>query len=245
MKKGSRAKNATRRIIHIAYFTALTAVGAFIRIPIGEVAFSMQSFFVIMAGLIIGAVDGCIAQAAYMIIGLIGIPIFTQGGGFSYVLKPSFGYILGFCAGAFVSGAMLKLLGNNRTFKIWTAAICGLIPMYAIGCAYQYMILVVVTKLSAAAAAVSLVSIALFFVFDLVALFLVSLVYPRLAKAIGSPAGAIKRRDDEANSEPPLPESAPADPKVESTDSIDENSDNTDENADKSTDSADETAHGE
>ena len=75
-------------------FTALTAVGAFIKIPIPVVPFTLQFLFTILAGLLLGARLGAVSMGAYAFLGLAGLPIFAEGGGFWYVLKPSFGYIL-------------------------------------------------------------------------------------------------------------------------------------------------------
>lgn len=183
---GKKELSTTKRIIRIAYFTALTAVGAFIKLPIGPVSFSMQSFFVIMAGLIIGGRDGCYAQLAYMFIGLIGIPIFTQGGGFDYIFKPSFGYIIGFCLGAFVTGTTVRRFIKPGTLKVWLASLAGLLPMYAVGAVYQVVVLVNVNGVALSAALWSLVNIAIFLLFDVVACFLASIVYPRLTALTAS-----------------------------------------------------------
>ena len=86
-----RLKNS----ICCALFAALTAVGAFIRIPFGVISFTLQTFFVVLSGALLGKKYGTMAQALYVILGLIGIPIFTKGGGPQYVLEPSFGYLLG------------------------------------------------------------------------------------------------------------------------------------------------------
>ena len=65
---------------------------SFIRIPVPLVPFTLQITFTTLAGLLLGSKKGAISVAVYVLMGLIGIPVFTQGGGFSYVLKPSFGF---------------------------------------------------------------------------------------------------------------------------------------------------------
>ena len=69
-------------------FTALIAIGAFIRIPVPVVPFTLQYLFTMLAGLLLGAKLGAAAVALYVGMGLIGFPIFTQGGGFGYVFNP-------------------------------------------------------------------------------------------------------------------------------------------------------------
>ncbi|MFP4015524.1 MAG: biotin transporter BioY [Halanaerobiales bacterium] len=123
----------------IAIFTALTAIGAFIKIPLPHLAITLQTIFVLMAGIFLGKKMGAISQLLYVLLGLIGLPIFTQGGGPSYILKPSFGYLLGFVAAAYIVGYFLQ----NRTLNYINtglASVLGTIVIYLIGVPYLYMI---------------------------------------------------------------------------------------------------------
>ena len=79
-----------------ALFAALVAAGAFIRIPIGTVPVTLQFVFANLAALLLGVKWGTLAIGLYIALGLVGVPIFTAGGGFTYVLQPTFGYLLGF-----------------------------------------------------------------------------------------------------------------------------------------------------
>ena len=84
----------TRDLILIAMFAALTAIGAFIRIPLPVVPITLQYFFCALGALLLGAKKGALAQILYVAVGLIGIPIFTKGGGPQYIFQPSFGYLI-------------------------------------------------------------------------------------------------------------------------------------------------------
>lgn len=75
----------TKNMVLCAMFVALIAVGAFIRIPIPVVPFTLQILFINLAGLLLGGKLGAIAAGSYMIIGLIGLPVFAEGGGLSYI----------------------------------------------------------------------------------------------------------------------------------------------------------------
>lgn len=129
----------TKQIILCGLFAGLACVGAFIKIPIPYVPMSLQSFFTTLAGLLLGSYLGATSVAIYIIIGLLGVPVFTQGGGFSYIFQPSFGYLLGFILGAFVTGKMMekKDASFNRSL---TACILGMISIYAIGLPYMYVL---------------------------------------------------------------------------------------------------------
>ena len=84
----------TKGVIYCGLFTALIAVGAFIKIPIPVVPFTLQYLFTMLAGLLLGSRLGTVSVLSYMLLGLAGLPIFSEGGGLWYVFKPSFGYII-------------------------------------------------------------------------------------------------------------------------------------------------------
>lgn len=129
-----------QHVILCALFAALIAVGAFIRVPVPVVPFTLQFFFTTLAGMLLGPRLGAASVLVYIILGLAGLPIFAQGGGPGYVLIPSFGYLIGFAAGAFLTGT---LTGNeqNPSFKrLLAAGLCGLAAVYAVGMAYYYLI---------------------------------------------------------------------------------------------------------
>ena len=94
----------TKDLVLCAMFVALIAVGAFIKVPVPVVPFTLQFLFTMLAGLLLGPVNGALAVVVYIVLGLVGLPIFTQGGGPGYIFQPSFGYIIGFAVAAYVTG---------------------------------------------------------------------------------------------------------------------------------------------
>ena len=74
-----------------------------------------------------------------MALGLLGLPIFTQGGGLGYVFQPSFGFLLGIIPAAAVTGLLAGDRGEPR--RVIPACIVGLAVMYLIGVPYMGMIL--------------------------------------------------------------------------------------------------------
>ena len=133
-----KMKKATDTVL-IPLFTALTAVGAFIKIPIPHVPFTMQTVMVMFAGLILGSRRGALSQLLYLVLGLMGLPIFAQGGGPAYVLQPSFGFLLGFIPGAFVIGKILEDSKNLALPKVLTALVLGQGVIYLFGLSYLYL----------------------------------------------------------------------------------------------------------
>ena len=132
--------NNTSKMAMVAIFTSLTAIGAFIRIPFPFIPITLQTFFVLMAGIILGKKSGALSQLLYVTLGLIGIPIFTEGGGIAYIFKPSFGYLLGFIVAAFMVGLLIeKRKVDFRNTLL--ASLAGLSIIYLLGVPYLYLIL--------------------------------------------------------------------------------------------------------
>ena len=129
----------TRALVFTALFAALTAVGAFLQVPIGPVPISLQFLFTAMAGILLGRRWGALSQLVYVLLGLVGLPIFTAGGGFGYVFKPSFGFLLGLIPCAWIIGFLCR----KRSGAPWIAFSCvvGLAVLYLIGVPYMALIL--------------------------------------------------------------------------------------------------------
>lgn len=123
-----------------ALFAALIAVGAFIRVPAPALPFTLQTLFVLLAGLLLGARLGSASALLYMFMGLIGLPVFTEGGGLAYLLRPSFGYIIGFAAAAWLTGRLAHMAERPGFGRLLCAGLAGLGVMYIIGLFYYYLI---------------------------------------------------------------------------------------------------------
>lgn len=120
-------------------FAALTAIGAFIKIPTPIVPFTLQFLFCAYAGVFLGSKLGLYSQLLYVGIGLVGIPIFTHGGGITYIFQPTFGYLLGFIFCAFIIGKLINV-DEIKFSRILLSVLVGLMVVYAIGVPYLYLI---------------------------------------------------------------------------------------------------------
>ena len=134
-------KLTLREMILISIFAALTAIGAFIKIPTPLVPFTFQFLFCAYSGIFLGARNGLYSQLLYVAIGLIGIPIFASGGGPTYILQPTFGYLLGFITCAYVIGHFSQKLAKITFVKILSVTLLGLCFVYLFGVAYLYLII--------------------------------------------------------------------------------------------------------
>lgn len=129
----------TRDMVLVSMFIALITVGAFIKIPIPNMPFTLQFLFTNLAGIILGAKLGALSVLIYVIAGLIGIPVFTTGGGPGYILYPTFGFLVGFIIGAYVGGRYIEKR-DLTTKNIFIASIINLLIVYAFGMIHYYFI---------------------------------------------------------------------------------------------------------
>ncbi len=89
-----RARRGAAEAVKIALFVALLTVGCRLTIPMVPVPFTLQTLFTCMAGCFLSPLSAFLSQLIYVLMGLVGIPVFTTGGGFAYVLQPTFGFLL-------------------------------------------------------------------------------------------------------------------------------------------------------
>lgn len=131
-------QSRTRMYILSALFTALTAVGAFFKIPFPLAAISLQFFFTALSGVLLGARYGALSQLVYVLLGLVGLPVFSLGGGPSYVLQPTFGFVLGLIPAAYVIGRLSR--PPLRAFRAAISMLAGLAVVYAVGLCHLALI---------------------------------------------------------------------------------------------------------
>lgn len=131
-----------KNMILIALFTALIIVGAFIKIPnpFFPVPFTLQGVFCALAGLLLGSKRGSGAVALYIIMGLVGLPVFTLPSGPQYIFQPTFGFLVGFVATAFIIGKFAESNGSFTHIKAFLASYLGLFVQYVIGILHMYLI---------------------------------------------------------------------------------------------------------
>lgn len=132
-------RSKTKNLIMCALFSALIAVGVFIKIPVPIVPFTLQLLFTMMAGLLLGGNLGAASVGVYIFMGLLGLPIFAEGGGLAYVLKPSFGYIIGFAVASYVTGVIANQVPNPGYARLLAANFIGLGIVYLFGMVYYYL----------------------------------------------------------------------------------------------------------
>lgn len=137
-------RGLTKDMAVCGLFAALIAVGAFIKIviPVGvdTMNFTLQWFFVLMAGLLLGPKRASLSVITYLVIGLAGFPVFARGGGPAYLIRPTFGFLLGFALAAYGIGKVCGWMHSSRPRAWMTAATVGYVLYYGMGMLYFYFI---------------------------------------------------------------------------------------------------------
>lgn len=132
-------KLAVKELVLCALFIALITVGTFVRIPVGTDVYTLQFLFTLLAGLMLGARLGAIAVGAYILLGLIGVPVFAAGGGPGYVLQPTFGYLIGFVLQAWFCGKYVRQLSQINFRKVLMINVGGMAIVYLLGISWFYV----------------------------------------------------------------------------------------------------------
>ena len=132
-----KRKNFIVTLTLSALFCTLICVGSFIRIPMPNLMpITLQTFFVLLTGLVLPVKASALATISYMILGLIGLPIFSGGGGLSYVLMPNFGFIIGFIISSVIMSVVAEKLKKRIFGQYFVISLLGVTVIYIIGILY-------------------------------------------------------------------------------------------------------------
>lgn len=126
----------TKGMILCALFAALTAVGGLIAVPLPftPVPITLQTFFTFLAGALLGKYLGALSQLIYLLLGVVGLPVFAKGSsGIGVLLGPSGGYLVGFIPAAFLVGYLLERREKPPLGLIFLAMVVGLLAIYLPG----------------------------------------------------------------------------------------------------------------
>ncbi|HKY61463.1 MAG TPA: biotin transporter BioY [Gemmatimonadota bacterium] len=162
---------AGRRAVGIAAFAVLTAIGAFVRIPLPftPVPITLQTFFVLASGIYLGGRDAALSQVLYLTLGVAGLPVLAGAGGLGHVMGPTGGFLLAFPIAAWLVGshvrpgdrlaraALVLIAADIIIFVLgatWLAAVLGVGPGRAVALAVLPFLPGTVIKTGAALALV-------------------------------------------------------------------------------------------
>ncbi len=121
-----------RMTVYSCLFAALMVVGTYIKIPIGPVPIVLANFFVLLAGALLGSAWGAASVGIFLFLGLIGLPVFSQGGGVAALVGPTGGYLFGYLAAASLTGLISESGRSKPLFDAFGLA-AGAVAIYVVG----------------------------------------------------------------------------------------------------------------
>lgn len=126
--------SSLKGMVYASMFGALTAVGALLSIPLYPVPLTLQNLFTFLSGLLLGGYYGALSQVVYVLLGVIGVPIFGGGkAGLGVLLGPTGGYLFGFIIGAYVIGKVARARSDPGVAWLFMAIVLGDMVIYAVG----------------------------------------------------------------------------------------------------------------
>ena len=121
-------------IVLVLAGAALTAVLAQVAIPLWPVPITGQTLAVLLVGSTLGAARGAISMGVYALVGLVGLPVFSDGtSGFHILAGPTGGYIVGFIVSAALVGWLAERAWDRKILKAIATFVAGSVVVFAIG----------------------------------------------------------------------------------------------------------------
>ena len=123
-----------RGMIYASLFGAVTAAGAYLIIPFPLVPITLQTLFLNLAAALLGGRLGALSQVIYILLGIIGLPVFAGGkAGIGVLIGPTGGYLIGFVVAAYIIGKLIEM--KERAGFVWMACsmVAGLVVIYLLG----------------------------------------------------------------------------------------------------------------
>lgn len=166
-----------------AAFTAVICVIAPLSLPIGPVPITLATLMIYLSGTVLGHRRGTIAVILYTLIGLVGIPVFSNfGAGAQKLLGPTGGFIIGYIPCVFLCGIIPKAM-NHRVWSYPISMAAGTAVLYAFGAAWYSLQSGVAFLHALAVCAVP------FLIGDAAKIVIVTVITPPLRKAVWRDAG--------------------------------------------------------
>ena len=129
-----------RWMVLASLMAALTAVGAYIHIPIGPVPIVLSTLFVVLSGLLLGSRWGMASMGLYLLVGAIGMPVFAGGkGGFAHFFGPTGGYLFGYILASWITGFISEKSRGLLVLDI-LAVLVGSLAIYGLGVPWLKMV---------------------------------------------------------------------------------------------------------
>ncbi len=128
-------QSTLRQTIYASLFTALIIVGGYLSFPVpwSPVPLVLADFFILLAGLVLGPAWGLTSAGLYLLLGLIGLPVFAGGkSGIATLFGPTGGFLIGYLGLTFITG-WIAHRGKTTRWRDGVAAGLGLVTLFTLG----------------------------------------------------------------------------------------------------------------
>ena len=130
-----------KRIAIDSIFLALLIVSTYISIPLSDISLTLQVLVVLLLALILPFIDAEIIIIIYILMGLFGIPVFSNfSGGISKIFTPSFGFIISFIFVPIIIKLLSLIKIKKESLKTFIISLITLVFIYIIGILYLFVI---------------------------------------------------------------------------------------------------------
>ncbi|WP_418791367.1 biotin transporter BioY [Phosphitispora sp. TUW77] len=138
-------KLSVKEMAFVSLFAALACAGGLMLRFGGDVVvpFSILPFITMLAGVLLGGRLGALSMTVYLVIGLVGIPVFQTPpyGGLAYLIKPTAGFLFGFIGASYVAGKVTEKIAKNTMWSYFIASCAGIAVLYLVGIPYFYFVM--------------------------------------------------------------------------------------------------------
>ena len=121
-----------RNMLFCALFSALYVLGTYIRVPFPLVPIVLTNLFLLLGGFILGPLWGAYSVLLYLLLGTIGVPVFSAGGGIAVLLGPTGGYLIGYLLSVIIVG-IFRNIGRQKLWSYIVGGALGLSSIYLCG----------------------------------------------------------------------------------------------------------------
>ncbi|MEW5817793.1 MAG: biotin transporter BioY [Spirochaetota bacterium] len=129
-----------KQAVFASLFTAFMIIGVYVKVPIGPVPIVFSNMFVLLAGVILGSRWGTISVMLYIFLGIVGLPVFSAGGGIARLIGPTGGYIAAYIPAAFITGYISHRKPSSKLMTFF-ALVSGTIVIYTLGVPWLKIVL--------------------------------------------------------------------------------------------------------
>lgn len=130
-----------KKMVYAALFAALTGVGGWIALPLPYVSVTFQTLFTIISGAVLGPYFGALSMIVYILLGIVGLPVFSRGqSGLGVLFGPTGGYLIGFVLSAIVIGLIVRAKKSPSYLWMCFAMAVGIIILDVCGVAQLALI---------------------------------------------------------------------------------------------------------